>query len=753
MSLRDGLKTIDSISGKLINDKKFLYYRKTIKKKNIAEYEQKGWQVVPSKLKKSVRMVLLKPHNIAFEDRVWALLAKMGFTYLNGDANYKIDYQNGLTKQIDVFAVDDEAAIVIECKSAQGRRKVSYQKEINEIIGLKEKIRNSIRNEFGRNIKVAFLFATNNAIISDNDSKRLKEGMIDHINQDDIDYFELLTDHLGVAAKYQLFGKLFSGQKIPNIQNRIPAIKGKVSKGHTFYSFSIDPMYLLKIGYILHRTQTDPEAASAYQRIVKKGRLKNIGEFIDTGGYFANSVIINIQTKGRKKLKYEMSENIEHDSATSMGILHLPKQYRSAFIIDGQHRLLGYSIAKSNSNHTIPVVAFHNLPIDEQAKLFVKINHTQKSVPANLLQSIIADFDWKSDNDRLAINALKTRLFVDMNADERSPLYKRIILSEEKKNETRCLTLQTLRSWGFGKTNYFGILKGDKLLQTGHLHDVDYDKTLKKSHEFFTICFSAWEDELPAQWSIGSGEGGFISMNLGIAAILRVINDIIEFLVLTRGFKPQLQSGEELAFEVVPFLMPAIEYVKNLDQNGLNKLRKLFGSGAPEKVQREFQYAIHKKYSEFNPQGLQQWIKESSGEFTKKSYALGHYKIEPLIDGFIKQKLKEEYGEKNWWTEGVPTDIQLSCSREKILKRSQEPESHFLNTIYYEKIIDNNWGLLQNYFTPPGLEQAGKAKRVAWLGYFNSIRQKYSHPQREDVTEKEYLFIEDLYEWLQKKLV
>jgi len=56
------------------------------------------------------------------------------------------------------------------------------------------------------------------------------------------------------------------------------------------------------------------------------------------GGYFPNSIIINIQTKNSKAIKFERSQLIDHDSPTSMGILHLPQLYKSAFIIDGDVR-------------------------------------------------------------------------------------------------------------------------------------------------------------------------------------------------------------------------------------------------------------------------------------------------------------------------------------------------------------------------------------------------------------------------------
>ena len=747
-----GLIRVEKLSTRGINIKSSSVEKKTINKDKLSEYENDGWDFVPSKLKKSVRITRTKKHNVAFEDRTWGLLARMGFELINKDNSFKLEYKPGLTKQIDVFACDSEAIVFVECKSSKKRQRKSFQKDINELIGLQDDLRKASQKIIPGKQKIAFIFATNNTILSENDKSRLETASIHHFNQDDIEYFEQLTKHLGRAAKYQFFGKLFSGQKIPELNSRVPAIKGKVAQGYTFYSFSIDPELLLKIGFILHRADTNKDATAAYQRLVKKSRLKKIGDFIDNGGYFPNSIIINIQTRNNRSLNWEPSQLIEHDSSTSMGVLHLPQLYKSAFIIDGQHRLYGYSISQSSSHQTVPVVAFENLPPEEQTRIFVDINSTQKSVPANLLHSIKADFDWGSSNDRLALSALQTKLFLKMNSDENSPFYKRIIISEEVKTNQRCLTLQTLKSWGLGNVNYFGKLKGSNFITTGYLTDINNQKTLEKAYVFFNKIFIKIETELNNQWDLGSADGGFIGMNIGVSAIFRTVDKIIEHLKKNKDVEPELTSAEDLAAKVIPFLIPVVSFVDSLTAEGRNKLRRLFGSGATEKVVWEFSHAINKENTDFKPEGLEQWIKDTSGEFNIKAHELGHEKIEPLIDNFIKSKLKIEFGEQLWWINGIPKDIQKRCANTQIEEGSAEPPENFLNTIYYWTIIRKQWGFFGNYFTPPGLESAKKDDRIAWLQEFNQIRKKYSHPQRENVTEDEYNFLVKLHEWLPKKL-
>jgi len=340
---------------------------------------------------------------------------------------------------------------------------------------------------------------------------------------------------------------------------------------------------------------------------------------------------------------------------------------------------------------------------------------------------------------------------MEMSSQDYSPFYKRIILAEEKQTDTRCLTLKTILDWGLNISNFFGKLKGDKLIKTGYLTDIDHEKTLEKSISFFNICFGKIQNELKQQWNRGKSDGGFIAMNIGVTAIIRTLDCILEYLVKQKNLTPENMSGEKLAEAVMPYLDPVVSFVKNLDSASLKKLRGYFGSGATEKVLREFQREINKDFGDFKSEGLEQWIKESGGKFNVDAMVLGNQQIQPLIDDFIKRTLIKEYGEKYWWFE-IPEKIRLDCVRRKEEDRSEESPWKFLDTIHYKEIIESHWGLLGNFFTPPGMENESKKKKLEWLVKLNSIRKKYSHPQREPVTEEECNCLKEIYEWLQRRM-
>ena len=113
-----------------------------------------------------------------------------------------------------------------------------------------------------------------------------------------------------------------------------------------YYMLSIELHLLLKMIH-LHRTKANSDIEDpAYQRLLIPNRLRKITEFIDEGGYFPNSIIINFNTTKRRRLEFQPSQKTE-DSKSKME-LEIPNAYSIAYIIDGQHRFTDMRIYFSN---------------------------------------------------------------------------------------------------------------------------------------------------------------------------------------------------------------------------------------------------------------------------------------------------------------------------------------------------------------------------------------------------------------------
>ena len=214
----------------------------------------------------------------------------------------------------------------------------------------------------------------------------------------DLDSYKNLAEILGEAAKYQIYALLFGNKKNSEVGNiSVPAMKG--GKGENkFYCFLIQPEKLFKIAYVNRREKSNPrDTKNTYQRMVDKKRIESIGKFIDEGNSFPNNIILSFDKNKNpifERFKYE--DNV---GEIVYGLLKFPPYYGCAWVIDGQHRLYGYSKSKNASKHTVPVIAFESLSIKKQANLFVDINQEQKPVTKNLLWDLYPDIYYDSEDE------------------------------------------------------------------------------------------------------------------------------------------------------------------------------------------------------------------------------------------------------------------------------------------------------------------------------------------------------------------
>ena len=66
-------------------------------------YIEEGWEVDRELANRKVKMKKLKPADEIFENRVWTMLYKLGFTHMNRDNKFKIEYkQNGKLSLIHI---------------------------------------------------------------------------------------------------------------------------------------------------------------------------------------------------------------------------------------------------------------------------------------------------------------------------------------------------------------------------------------------------------------------------------------------------------------------------------------------------------------------------------------------------------------------------------------------------------------------------------------------------------------------------
>ena len=726
----------------------------TISKGKIEEYEQAKW-VVDRELKTRAKMRREKRPDRAFEDRVWAMFARLGFTHLNRDRAFKLTYGSAAnqTQQVDVFAADDEVILVVECKSTQTIQAGQFKKEIEAIFGQREGVIRQLRGEYGATHKVKFILATNNYTLSEAVQERLGEVQIFHFNEDTVDYYLALADHLGAAAKYQLLGALFAGAKIPNLDPTVPAIRGSMG-GHTYYSFAIEPARLLKMSYILHRNQANSSLMPTYQRLIKKTRLRKISTFVEDGGFFPNSIILNIETTRRTgDLKFDLAG--KSPSEAKIGLLYLPQTYRAAYVIDGQHRLYGYANSARGETDLIPVVAFVDLPQTEQVKLFMQINENQQAVPKNLRNTLNADLLWASDDYTERARALRLKIAQDLGDQKTSPLYGRVIVGENQRTSVRCITIDAISN-GLLRGNFIGTFTKSGAKTQGTFYGGDNKATAKTLVPFLEGAFGFLRDGLPTQWALGGSEGGFVFMNNGVEAFLRLLSDIVDHVKEHDKISPLSRSPGEVLDACGYLLDPLVDHLEGLSADDGLEYRKLYGSGGGTQYYRRLQRAVHDARPNFDPPDLTEWLKAQDKQFITAATTIVR-DLEEFLKEDIRTRLQDEFG-NDWNRLGIPRKVLVERGKDAVEKNIDLPTDKqvtvwdCLYLLDYESILLQNHALWQKRFakryTKPGDDgnTGGWKARASWLAQLNKVRNNVSHAQ--GVSEEDYAFLTELRDWL-----
>lgn len=752
VNLINRLVPVDEIQ-KVLRSRKLEYYKDSFNNGSSALQEKlnDGWEV-DSVLKTKTRVMMPKPFDVAFEDKVWALFALLGFKLMNKDRYFCLPYDKknpSLTHQIDVFAKDDETILIIECKASSRNKPGDFNKELEAIKSKKAGIIQSISALFPlTKPKFKYILATKNLGISSNDELRLANVDGIHFPEEVIDYYYSLQSQIGVAARYQLLGALFAGQEIPDLDNKIPAIEGKMG-GHTYYSFSIEPEKLLKIGYVLHRNKANENMMPTYQRLIKKNRLKEIHSFIDDEkGYFPNSVIINIVSDKQRSLVFEKGGNQVPDAISRVGVLHLPKKYRSAYIIDGQHRLYGYSNSQYKSTNTIPVVALVNLERAEQVRLFMQINENQKPVSKDLRNTLDADLLWDSDSYIDQIKALKSRIAINLGENRNSPFYDKISIGEDKK----LISTQQI-GIALGKSDFLGKVKAKEIEKLGTFYTGDLQKSYQNISDFLIKSFGFIKDGVEDIWD---KEGNIIVINKGFYGITMLLNDIINHLNKSNAISSK-SSVKDIFEEVKGYLDPIIHFYKDLNEATANDIKTAYGTPGDAKYWRTLQIALRKDHSEIHFEGLDEYLKKEEKENNEAAFKYIREIESAFLKARIKEKLEAEFG-KAWFKKGVPEKIysdaiaQAAKKNRDIEDEDEEKEPwDQLHLIDYREIALKNWQkLFEKDYTKPGEEklQGGKEAKTKWMVELNRIRNENSHTYY--VTSEELSFIEEIHDWLVK---
>jgi len=273
---------------------------------------------------------------------------------------------------------------------------------------------------------------------------------------------------------------------------KIPVIQFK-QNDQTFFIFLMAAKTIYS-RFDVSRRIDDKE--KGYQRSFSATRIKQIARYIDKeNGILPNSILVNLDIG---KYSYSAKEKTLTLKTGTLG-----------FIIDGQHRVWGANEATADID--LPVVATAGLENVDQAKLFVKINQTQKGVPASLYLDLldltdgaIEDFDDESvPANRRAVEIAKR-----LNEDEESPLFE---------------TIRTTGDSGRGVSLSEFVNQAKEYVdpKSGKLLNYGFEQQLA----IFKIYFKAVKAVFLEQWE---DEKSLILKTVGFGGLMRAFYEIFQ---------------------------------------------------------------------------------------------------------------------------------------------------------------------------------------------------------------------------------
>jgi DGQHR domain-containing protein len=169
---------------------------------------------------------------------------------------------------------------------------------------------------------------------------------------------------------------------------------------HRFYTIAMPSGILARCCIVEPRARNPREG---FQRLLDEKRAQDIADYIDSFGTIPSSIILSAQPEA--ELQYVRKTRTVKFNVTP----------RSFLIIDGQHRVYGFSLAKSVMR--VPVVIYSGLTRPEECRIFIDVNTKQRPVPNELLLDIKRLAETETDSEALMKDA-----FDYFNQDGASPL-------------------------------------------------------------------------------------------------------------------------------------------------------------------------------------------------------------------------------------------------------------------------------------------------------------------------------------------
>lgn len=363
-------------------------------------------------------------------------------------------------------------------------------------------------------------------------------------------FFGLKSDQIGLitssSMSTQITAPIIYPQEFTGLKNNVRVV-----------SFMMSAEDMLNTCYVLRKDNWE-ESIWLYQRLIEKGKIKNIREFLDKKGEaFYNNIIVALpdnvaflDASGHYKQVDEIG-SLEGNCK-----LVLPKEINSICVIDGQHRIFAHYESGTDSKqeqriselrkqlHLLVTGLVFPSKMSEgerariQSEIFLDINSNAKLVPQNVLLQI------KRIKNPIADESIAQYVIEKLNKE--GVFYKLFQLSslDSAPIKTASIARFALRylvttTPSYGKTSLFNYWPGDKesLLK---MNSAAIDEYVKFCANILRNYFGAIKKNLVSYWNDNTSKLlSVIAINGFIIALTRQlsVNGVHDFDFYDQKFK------------------------------------------------------------------------------------------------------------------------------------------------------------------------------------------------------------------------
>lgn len=714
------------------------YEEKTVTPGAVNDFEPLGW-TIHAPTKNGIKLRKARGADEQLENRFWCCLYRLGYSELSVGRSFKIVVSNGtqkISKQIDVYARDEETIVVAECKTAAEAKKKPLQKDLHELDSLKKPISDALRKLYpGFKPKIIWCFVTDRIEWTAADLARASALRIEVITERELDYIEEIAKVLGAAARHQFKAEYLSGQKIPALDDRrVPAVRIRLG-GKPAYVFSARADDMIRISFVNHRDLRDPRGAPSYQRLVNPGRLRKISDFLASGGYFPNSILLNF----RKKPRFDLSLKSE-DKDIQFGHLYLPDTYKSCWVVDGQHRLYGCAVLpEDHDSPTLMFVAFDGVSPTEEANLFATINREQQKVQKRLLDELDGDLKWDSDDPADRMAAIASRAIDLLNARFGGPFEDRVISPGLKTSDDRPLTLPEVRK-AIISAGLIGRVSGkDRVLVPGPCFHKKNEQAMARLMEVLTWYFDRIRHSNAARWEEPKGR---LCNNFGVPGHIRLLGELIKHVEHEQSVDARELAPKALFDALSLLLEPVTTFIRDASNTEFSeRFNVKLGSGGVKQYYFELVHLVHGANADFVPAGFEDFVQQTTKDEQEQADKDVKW-VQTRVHQLVVDKLRELHG-KDFFDVAISNkEIQARAYQKRL---DDEPSQRgelamCLDFVDLRKIIEqaDNWPSFEQALSIPLPNQKrGMAKYVKWIDEINRIRRIPAHPYKRAYTRED----------------